>query len=214
MTEKEKMLSGRIYDSSDSELLEIRVNAHKLCSDYNQTYETEVEKRSDILKKLLPGYGGNLYLQGPVQFDYGKFTFFGNGCYANFNFVVLDCAPVTIGDNVFFGPNCSLVTPVHPFLNEERKAKQKPDGTVFVDEYAKPIVIKSGCWLASNVTVCGGVTIGENCVIGAGSVVTRDIPPNSLAAGVPCRVIRTLSEKDSLKKIFSGSLDAESSVKK
>jgi maltose O-acetyltransferase len=83
-------------------------------------------------------------------------------------------------------------------LNEERRVKQKADGSFYTTEYAKPITIKSGCWLASNVTVCGGVTIGENCVIGAGSVVTRDIPPNSLAAGVPCRVIRTLSENDRL----------------
>lgn len=214
MTEKEKMLSGKIYDSSDSELTEIRGNAHKLCSDYNKTYETESEKRSDILNELLPEHGSNLYLQGPIQFDYGKFTSFGNNCYANFNLVILDCAPVSIGNNVFFGPNCSVVTPVHPLLNEERKPRQRPDGTFFAAEYAKPIVIKSGCWLASNVTVCGGVTIGENCVIGAGSVVTRDIPPNSLAAGVPCRVIRTLSEKDSLKEIFSSSLNDEFSVKK
>lgn len=214
MTEKEKMLSSKIYDPSDLVLTELRGNAHKLCSDYNKTYETEFEKRSDILNELLPEHGSNLYLQGPIQFDYGKFTSFGNNCYANFNLVILDCAPVSIGDNVFFGPNCSVVTPIHPLLNEERKPRQKSDGTFCIAEYAKPIVIKSGCWLASNVTVCGGVTIGENCVIGAGSVVTRDIPPNSLAAGVPCRVIRTLSEKDSLKEIFSGSLDAESSVKK
>lgn len=114
--------------------------------------------------------------------------------------MILDCAPVTIGDDVFFGPNCSVVTPVHPLLNEERKQKTKPDGTLYTAEYAKPIKIGSGCWLASNVTVCGGVTIGENCVIAAGSVVTRDIPPNSLAAGVPCKVIRQLSEKDSILK--------------
>lgn len=202
MTEKEKMLSGKVYDYTDSELVELRGNAHKLCFDYNQTYETEVEKRLDILNKLLPEHGSNLYLQGPVQFDYGKFTSFGNNCYANFNLVILDCAPVSVGDDVFFGPNCSIVTPVHPLLNEERRTRQMPDGTFRATEYAKPISIKSGCWLASNVTVCGGVTIGENCVIGAGSVVTRDIPPNSLAAGVPCRVIRTLSEKDSLREIF------------
>ena len=168
MTETEKMLAGKVYDSSDSELIELRGKAHRLCTDYNKTYETEAQKRSEILDELLPCYGSNLYLQGPIQFDYGKFTSFGKNCYANFNLVILDCAPVQIGDNVFFGPNCSVVT------------------------------IKSGCWLASNVTVCGGVTIGENCVIGAGSVVTRDIPPNSLAAGVPCRVIRTLSENDRL----------------
>lgn len=198
MTEKEKMLAGKVYDSSDSELAEFRGKAHKLCADYNKTYETEAQKRSEILDELLPDHGSNLYLQGPIQFDYGKFTSFGKNCYANFNLVVLDCAPVAIGDDVFFGPNCSVVTPVHPLLGEERRQKQKPDGTFYTNEYAKPITIKSGCWLASNVTVCGGVTIGENCVIGAGSVVTHDIPPNSLAAGVPCRVIRTITENDSV----------------
>lgn len=198
MTETEKMIAGKFYDSSDSELVELRVKAHRLCADYNKTYETEAEKRSVILDELLPCHGSNLYLQGPIQFDYGKFTSFGKNCYANFNLVILDCAPVLIGDDVFFGPSCSLVTPMHPLLNEERRSKQKSDGTFYTTEYAKPITIKSGCWLASNVTVCGGVMIGENCVIGAGSVVTRDIPPNSLAAGVPCRVIRTLSENDSL----------------
>ncbi len=198
MTETEKMLAGKVYDSSDSELIELRGKAHRLCADYNKIYESEAQKRSEILDELLPCHGSNLYLQGPIQFDYGKFTSFGNNCYANFNLVILDCAPVQIGDDVFFGPNCSVVTPMHPLLNEERRPKQKSDGSFYTTEYAKPITIKSGCWLASNVTVCGGVTIGENCVIGAGSVVTRDIPPNSLAAGVPCRVIRTLSESDSL----------------
>lgn len=198
MTETEKMLAGKLYDSSDAELAGLRGKAHRLCADYNKTYETEAQKRSEILDELLPCHGGNLYLQGPIQFDYGKFISFGKNCYANFNLVILDCAPVSIGDDVFFGPNCSVVTPMHPLLNEERRSRQKPDGSFYTNEYAKPVVIKSGCWLASNVTVCGGVTIGENCVIGAGSVVTRDIPPNSLAAGVPCRVIRALSENDSL----------------
>lgn len=200
MTEKEKMISGQIYDSSEPELLKMRSKAHKLCADYNKTYESEANERKNILKDLIPNQSENLYLQGPIQFDYGTFTTFGKNCYANFNFTVLDCAPVTIGDDVFFGPNCSLVTPIHPLLNEERKAKLKPDGTFFAPEYAKPIKIGSGCWFATNVTVCGGVTIGENCVIGAGSVVTRDIPPNSFAAGVPCKVIRQLSEKDSILK--------------
>lgn len=196
MTEYEKMFSGEIYDSSDKELLEMRKTAHELCQKYNQLFESESEKREEILKNLIPDQGENLYLQGPVQFDYGKNTSFGKNCYANFNLVVLDCAKVEIGDDVFFGPNCSVVTPVHPLLNEQRKQKVKTDGTLYTTEYAKPIKIGSGTWLASNVTVCGGVSIGENCVIGAGSVVTRDIPPNSLAAGVPCKVIRKITEKD------------------
>ena len=101
MTETEKMLAGKLYDSSDSELAGLRVKAHRLCADYNKTYETEAQKRSEILDELLPCHGGNLYLQGPIQFDYGKFTSFGKNCYANFNLVILDCAPVSIGDELF-----------------------------------------------------------------------------------------------------------------
>lgn len=185
----DRMIHGEIYDSSDPVLLEMRRAAHALCLEYNQLPETQEERRSEILRTLVPRQGKNLYIQGPVQFDYGKNTVFGSNCYANFNLVILDCAPVLIGDYVFFGPNCSVATPMHPLLAEQRR------GTL---EYAKPVKIGSGTWLASNVTVCGGVTIGENCVIGAGSVVTRDIPANSLAAGVPCKVIREITEKDRL----------------
>lgn len=199
MTEKEKMLAGKIYDPSDETLASLRMNAHKLSQRYNNTFEDEEQLRKAIMDELVPNRGKGTYLQGPVYFDYGVFTTFGESCFANFNFTVLDCCPITIGDNVFFGPNCTVAAPVHPFLPEERKMKIKPDGTAYDDEYAKPIVIGSNCWIASNVVIAGGVTIGEGCVIGAGSVVTRDIPPNSLAAGNPCRVIREITEKDSIK---------------
>lgn len=199
MTEYEKMIQGEIYDSSDKYLVGMRTFAHVICLEYNQIPETEIAKRSALLKKLIPNQKENLYIQGPVQFDYGKNTSFGKNCYANFNLVILDCAKVEIGDDVFFGPNCSIVTPVHPLLNEQRRQKQKDDGALYTTEYAKPVRIGSGTWLASNVTVCGGVTIGKDCVIGAGSVVTRDIPSDSFAAGVPCRVIRKITEKDRLE---------------
>lgn len=192
------MLAGKIYDPGDKELEGIRVKAHKLCQRYNSLFEDDKE-REEIISELLPNSSADVFLQGPIYFDYGENTYFGSGCYANFNLTVLDTCPVTIGDNVFFGPNCSVVTPVHPFLPNERMIKQRPDGSVYDDEYGKPIVIGSNCWLASNVTVVGGVTIGEGCVIGAGSVVTRDIPPNSLAVGNPCRVIREITEADSIK---------------
>lgn len=134
-----------------------------------------------------------------MYFDYGVFTTFGLNCYANFNLTVLDTCPVNIGDNVFFGPNCTLATPVHPLMWQERNIKFNTAGVPYDDEYGKPITIHSNCWIASNVTVIGGVTIGEGSVIGAGSVVTHDIPPHSLAVGNPCRVIRQIDEKDSLK---------------
>lgn len=200
MTEKEKMLSGFLYDSSDKELAKIRCKAHKLCKQYNDTFEDEDKIRTEILKELIPDMGRGTYLQGPIQFDYGVFTTFGEKCYANFNLVVLDCCSVKIGNNVLFGPNCTVATPVHPMRADERRILEKSDGTMFDYEYAKPIVIEDDCWLASNVTVCGGVTIGKGSVIGAGSVVTRDIPENSFAAGNPCRVIRKITEKDSLQQ--------------
>ena len=197
--EKDKMIAGKIYDPSDKEIAKQRTKAHNLSKDYNDTYETEEEKRKEILDQLLPNREKGVYIQGPVQFDYGIYTTMGKNSYANFNFTVLDCAPVTIGANVFFGPNCTLATPIHPFLPEERNMKEKEDGTLYDLEYAKPIIIEDNCWLASNVTVCGGVTIGEGCVIGAGSVVTKSIPANSLAAGNPCRVIRQITKEDSIQ---------------
>lgn len=198
MTEFEKMSAGKLYDPSEKELAKIRLNAHNWSKDYNDTYENEEEKRAEILKKLCPNLGKGTFLQGPVQFDYGVNFFTGENCYANFNLTVLDCAPVTLGNDVFIGPNCQLVPPMHSFLTEERKMQRRADGSLYDVEYAKPIVIKDGVWLASGVTVCGGVTIGKNCVIGAGSVVTRDIPDDCLAAGNPCRVIRKITPQDSM----------------
>jgi maltose O-acetyltransferase len=191
------MLNGKIYDPSDVELLKLREQAHRLSKEYNDTLETD-EKREELLQKLIPNSGENVYLQGPVQFDYGCFTTIGSNTYANFNFTCLDCCPVTIGDNVFFGPNVSLLTPVHPLRFQDRNQYQNEKGMMTDKEYAKPIVIGSNCWIAGNVTVCGGVKIGQGSVIGAGSVVTRDIPDNVIAAGVPCRVIREITAEDDL----------------
>lgn len=199
MNEQKKMLSGKIYDPSDKELEKKRMKAHRLSKDYNNTYEDEWEKRKEIIEQLIPNMGENTYLLGPIQFDYGVFTTFGKNCFANFNFTVLDCCPVTIGNDVFFGPNCSIMTPLHPFISDERKMRVKEDGTLYDLEYAAPIIIEDGCWLASNVIVCGGVTIGKGSVIGAGSVVTRDIPSGVFAAGNPCRVIREITSEDSIE---------------
>lgn len=205
MTEKEKMLAGKIYNPSDKELASLRLQAHKLSKMYNDTFEDEEEKREQILKELVPNRKKGVFLQGPVQFDYGVFTSIGKNFYANFNFTVLDCCPVKIGDNVMIGPNVSIMTPVHPMRYQDRNMKEKADGTLYDDEYAKPITIGDNCWIASCVTVTGGVTIGNGCVIGAGSVVTRDIPANSFAAGNPCRVIREITEADAIalkKELF------------
>ncbi len=194
MTEMEKMLAGEYYDPNDQELLALRTKAHLLSQRYNRIPETEAVERAEVLKELIPDAGEGVYLQGPLQFDYGCNTTIGKNSYANFNLTVLDVCPVRIGANVFMGPNVSLLTPMHPMRWQERNVYQREDGVWTDREYGKPITIGDNCWLGGNVTVCAGVTIGEGCVIGAGSVVVRDIPPNSLAVGNPCRVIRRIEE--------------------
>lgn len=199
MTEFEKMSAGKLYDTSDKELAILRAKAHKLARKYNNTDEEDMDTLVATLKELCPNLGKGSWVQAPVQFDYGCNFFTGENCFTNFNLTVLDCAPVRLGKDVFIGPNCQLVTPMHPLLIEERKIRFREDGTPYDMEYAKPIVIKDGAWLASGVIVCGGVTIGKNCVIGAGSVVTRDIPDDCIAVGNPCRVVRKITQADSVK---------------
>ena len=198
MSEQEKMLSGQLYNSSLEDLPEKRKRCHDLCREYNTLSETD-EKRNKIIKELIPEIGSNFYFQGPIQFDYGEFTSIGDNFYANFNFTVLDVCPVKIGNNVFCGPDVRILTSLHPLRYQERNPFEK-DGKLCLLEYGAPITIGDNCWFGGGVTVCAGVTIGSGCVIGAGSVVTKDIPDNSLAAGVPCRVIRTITEEDSLYK--------------
>ena len=200
MTEKEKMLAGQLYDPADEELVALRQKAHALSKQYNDTLETQEEERDAIMAQLVPERGENAYLQGPVQFDYGIFTTIGENTYANFNLTCVDCAPVHIGANVFMGPNVSILTPVHPMRWQERNLFLRADGVKTDHEYAKSITIEDNCWIAGNVTICGGVTIGSGSVIGAGSVVTRDIPSDVFAAGVPCRVIREITDDDRMEQ--------------
>lgn len=198
MTEYEKLKAGVLFFPGDPELKAIKLKAHKLNIDYNSLYEDETEKRNAILANLLGGLGHNSFLQGPITFHYGVHTKIGDRVFINFNFTVQDDAEVTIGNDCNFGPNVTIVTPVHPMLPDERKAIACADGTVRRLCYAKPVKIGNDCWFGANVVVCPGVTVGDNCVIGAGSVITKDIPSGSFAAGNPCRVIRELSEADSM----------------
>ncbi len=119
MNEKEKMLAGKIYDPSDEELTQMRLKAHKLCQSFNSLFEDDKQRKA-LLDELIPNQGERLFLQGPIYFDYGINTSFGSDCFANFNFTVLDICPVTIGDNVFFGPNCTIASPVHALMWQER----------------------------------------------------------------------------------------------
>ena len=201
MTEHEKMLRGNlVYDPFSEGMPEERTRAHLLCKKYNETPETDTAQREEILDELLPDRGEGVYLQGPVFFDFGTNIHMGNGSYANFNFTVLDEGKVTIGENVFIGPGVSLLTAIHPIRYQDRNSFVNPEtGVVTNLEYTKPITICDNCWIAAGVTVCGGVTIGSGSVIGAGSVVTKDIPANVIAAGNPCRVLREITDKDSLE---------------
>lgn len=199
MREEEKIRAGILFCPGDPVLRAIKLKTHNLNVDYNKTYENETEKRSEILSEILGEFGDGGFIQGPIAFHYGKHTKIGKNFFANFNLTVQDDAEVTIGDFCNFGPNVTIVTPIHPMLADERREMMNAAGEKKRFCYAKPVHIGSNCWFGASVTVCPGVTIGDNCVIGAGSVVTRDIPPNSFAAGVPCRVIRTLSELDSMK---------------
>ncbi len=199
MTEKEKCLAGLLYDTSDPELVRDRLRAHCLCSEFNRLTDREMKRRTEILRELFPDAGEGCFFQGPLQVDYGYNLHVGKRFYANFNFVALDCCPIHVGDDVMFGPNCSLYTPIHPLLPEDRNIRIKPDGTLYNLEYARPIRIGNSCWIAGSVSILGGVTIGDGCVIGAGSVVTRDIPSFSLAVGNPCRVIRSITAKDAME---------------
>lgn len=199
MKEEEKIKAGILFCPGDSELKAIKRKTHNLNIDYNQTYEDETEKRTAILSEIIGEMGENGFIQGPVTFHYGKHTRIGKNFFGNFHLTIQDDAEVVIGDNCNFGPNVTIVTPIHPMLASERRMMLTPEGEKKKLCYAKPVHIGNDCWLCANVTVCPGVTIGDNCVIGAGSVVTRDIPSNCFAAGNPCRVIRELTEADSME---------------
>ena len=199
MREEEKILAGVLFCPGDAALKAMKLLAHKLNLDYNRTYEDETDLRASILSRLLGALGEGSFIQGPIFFHYGKHTRIGRRFFGNFNLTIQDDAPVTIGDDCNFGPNVTIVTPIHPMLPEERKRIRCEDGEIRRLCYAKPVSIGNDCWFGAGVTVCPGVNIGNGCVIGAGSVVTRDIPDLSFAAGVPCRVIRPITEADSMR---------------
>ena len=193
-----KMLAGKAYRPDSKELSQLRARAHDLCTEYNGLMEND-SRREKIIDELFTDHKKGVYIQGPMRIDYGKFTHLGENFYANFNLTILDTCPVTIGNNVLIGPNCTIATPLHPLLASQRNAKIQNDGKFSTIEYGAPVEIGDNCWLASNVTVTSGVTIGAGCVIGAGAVVTNNIPENSLVLGVPGKVVRTITEADRIK---------------
>lgn len=199
MSEEQRIFDGLLFNPGHPELKKIKSKAHKLSHQYSDTYEDEVEEREALLSELLGRTGERCFLQGPIFFHYGLHTEIGDHFFANYNLTVQDDAKVTIGNHTSFGPNVTIVTPVHPFIASERRQMIDQHNVPNSLCYAKPVKIGNDVWLSANVTVCGGVTIGDGCVIGAGSVVTQDIPAHSFAAGVPCKVIRPITESDSMR---------------
>lgn len=192
----DRMVSGKLYNSSSPDIEKQHIRGMSLCDKFNRIPLKRAKAKERTLEKLIPSSKGKyLGIFAPFYCEYGVNIKVGKGCFVNYNCTFLDVSPITLGDGVWIGANVNLVTPNHPLLAEERLVAEYPDGTHDL-EYSDPITIKDGCWICSGVTVCGGVTIGENSVVAAGAVVTRDVPPNSLVAGVPAKVIRQIDEND------------------
>ena len=182
-SEKQKMLDGELYNALDKELSDDRLKTRLLIKQLNDSAEDQSEIRNNVLRLLIPKAGPGLWLQPPFYCDYGYNIVTGENVFFNFNCVVLDVTYVTIGSRTLFGPNVQIYTATHPM-----DPKQRASGL----EFAKPIRIGDDVWVGGSAVICPGVTIGSRTVIGAGSVVTKDIPGDVFAAGNPCRVIRKL----------------------
>ncbi|TVP92399.1 sugar O-acetyltransferase [Alkalibacterium sp.] len=180
-TEKEKMLTGEMYDPSDAELVNGRLAGHTKAQQFNRA-DTD-EERADIIKEMFGSTGEAIHVEPTVRVDYGYNVHVENNFYANFNCVFLDVCPIRIGKNAMFGPGVSLVTPEHPLHPDERNSGL---------EFGRPISIGDNCWIGANATIIGGVTLGKNVVVAAGSVVTRSFSDNVVLAGAPARVIKTI----------------------
>ncbi len=188
MTEKEKRDMGLLYDANyDKELVEQRINCQCMCHEYNLLSPANKEKREELIRKIIGNHKENFVIEQPFRCDVGSNITIGNNFYSNYNLVILDGAKVTFGDNVFIGPDCGFYTAGHP-LNVNLRNRGL--------EYARPITVGHNVWFGGGVKVMPGVTIGNNCVIGSGSVVTKDIPQNTVAAGNPCKVIRVLTDEE------------------
>jgi galactoside O-acetyltransferase len=188
MTEKEKAQAGYLYNANyDEEILKDIYKCNDLCYEFNQIRPSDREAQSKLLSQIFGKAGKHVYINAPFWCDYGYNTSVGDYFFANRNCQILDGGKVTFGDHVFIAPNCLFTTAEHAL-----DAQQRNEGL----EVALPITIGNNVWIGAGVTVLGGVTIGDNTVIGAGSVVTKSIPSNVIAVGVPCRVQREITEED------------------
>lgn len=187
-TARQLQEEGLLYDVFEQELTDIKDRTYGLVSELSRASHFDMEYVMSLVRKIVAKIGQDSYIVPPFRCDYGDHVFIGNNTYINYNCCFLDSAKVTIGDYVYMGPNCNIFTPCHPIHHELRKEK--------VTEYALPVTVGSHSWIGGDVVITPGVTIGENCVIGVGSVVTKDIPDNSIAVGNPCKVIRQVNDKD------------------
>lgn len=191
MSNKEKMLNGEYYISWDEELTLEREKAKDLLFEFNNTRPSLRAERETIIRNMFGGVGKNCWIESPFNCDFGYNITVGDNFYTNTNCCILDCAKVTIGNNVWIGPNVGIYTPNHAFDGKERS-----DGY----EKSLPIVIGDNVWIGGGVNIIGGVRIGENSIIGSGSVVTKDIPAGVIVAGNPAKIIREITEKDKIFK--------------
>lgn len=192
----DRMVEGKLYNSASKDIEKQHLDGMARCHRFNRISVRRVKAKQRALEKLVPSAKGKGFgAFAPFYCEYGVNIIVGEGCFVNYNCTFLDIAPITFGNGVWVGANVTLATPNHPFLAEERLPADYPDGNHDL-EYASPITVKDGCWICSGATVCGGVTIGENSIVAAGAVVSRDVPPNSIVAGVPARVIRRIDEND------------------
>lgn len=191
MTEQEKMRQGLLYDANyDEEIIAARTRCKDLCFTYNQLKPSQISEQEQVIRQLLGKTGKRFCITAPFWCDYGSNIEIGENFYTNHNCIILDGAKVVFGDNVFIAPNCTFSTAGHPLDSEQRNRGL---------EYAYPITVGDNVWIGASVTVLPGVTIGSNSVIGAGSVVNRDIPEGVVAVGNPCRTLRKITEEDKKK---------------
>lgn len=188
MTDREKIHSGKIYYPSGDEIMNEQLSYVDKLYDFNATRPTELDKREALLKEMFAEIGEGCYIEPPFHANWGgHHVHFGNNVYANFNLTMVDDTHIYVGDCTMFGPNVTVATAGHP-IDPELRAKAY--------QYNMPVHIGKNCWLGAGVIVLPGITIGDNTVIGAGSVVTKDIPANVVAVGNPCKVLRPISERD------------------
>ncbi len=192
----DRMVSGKLYNSSSKDLFKQHALGLTRCDRFNRIPLWRIASKQLALMRLIPSAKGNsLAVFAPFYCEYGVNIHVGKGCFVNYNCTFLDVSPITLKDNVWLGANVTLATPNHPFLPEERLPADYPDGHHDL-EYSAPITIEENCWICSSATICGGVTVGKNSIVAAGAVVTRDVPPNSIVAGVPAKVVREIDEED------------------